>query len=222
MAWGASSSSASPPSPGASPGTAKAVIPRDRAPGVVRANSVYTSASGALEIHALAPVSRNPSPSASARSSSPPASDPASGSDSANAATARPATSSGSSRPRTPGLPATAIGCAAQPLEGQRRLRLGRLPRQPLPQQAQLRRRRRPPGGAGTARQHPSQQPVVPERRDQLPVHPPGPPGGGQRDQHLPGQLADLGHQPFLGVRERKGPPRRVGHERSSFPRRGA
>jgi hypothetical protein len=40
MGWGAESSIGSPVSPGASPGTAKAVMPRGPAPGVVRAKTV--------------------------------------------------------------------------------------------------------------------------------------------------------------------------------------
>src|ERR671923_280065 len=48
IAWGARSSSGSPDRPSASPGTANAVTPFEPASGVVLANTVYTSASGAL------------------------------------------------------------------------------------------------------------------------------------------------------------------------------
>ena len=210
MAWGASSSTAVPPSPGASPATAKAVIPRERAPGVVRANRVYTSASGALEIQALVPVSRNPSPSGSARSSSPPASDPASGSDRAKAATARPAATSASHRPRTAGLPAAAIGCAPSPWRAS-------AVSASVDSRASASRSRHSssadaPGPPRSAGEQPGEQAVLAEGGDQRPVDPPRPPGRGQRDQHLPGQRPHLAHQPFLGGAERERPGRIVGH----------
>lgn len=115
MGCGESMSRAWPVSPGRSAGTRKAVMPREPAPGVVRAKTVAKSASGALEIQHFSPVSRQPPGVDSAARLRAPASDPAPGSLSANAATARPARTSGSQRSRRAGVPARTIGEVPRP-----------------------------------------------------------------------------------------------------------
>ena len=111
MAWAASMSRDSPLSPGESPGTAKAVSPRAPVAAALRAKTVYTSASGALEIHSFSPLRRYPpSPSGAACSDSAAGSEPASGSVSANAATAVPAATPGIHCALSASDPAWAIG----------------------------------------------------------------------------------------------------------------
>ncbi len=113
--WGASISSGSPPRPGRSPGTRKAVTPAARGPGPVRAKTVQRSASGALEIQHFSPWRRQPAPAGSARSASAAASEPAPGSLSAKAATARPEATSGSQRARCAALPERRTGWPPRP-----------------------------------------------------------------------------------------------------------
>ncbi len=80
MECGATSSSGSPPRPALSPATTKAVTPDEPGSSDVRANTEYTSAKGAFEIHFFSPVSRHPSPSGAASRARAAASLPAPGS----------------------------------------------------------------------------------------------------------------------------------------------
>lgn len=112
---GESMSRAEPVSPGRSDGTRNAVMPREPAPGVVRAKTTAKSASGALEIQHFSPLSAQPAGVCSAARLRAAASEPAPGSLSANAATARPARTSGSQRSRWAGVPAWTIGVVPSP-----------------------------------------------------------------------------------------------------------
>jgi hypothetical protein len=86
--------------PGVSPGTTNAVMPRLPAPGVVTANSTYTSAIPAFEIRCFSPCNTQPSPSRAAVVRIAATSEPASGSVIANAAMASPLTIGASHRSR--------------------------------------------------------------------------------------------------------------------------
>ena len=188
---GATRSSERPDSPSESPGTANAVTPAAPAPGVVRANTEYRSASGALEIHVFSPVSRHPSPSGSAASSSAAASEPAAGSVRAKAGTARPVAISGIQRRASSCPPRLEDRVGAEPLHRQGRLRRRRLDRHRLTQQAQRHRRDlaglAPAVGGWEQALH---QAGPGQGGDQRPVESPFRPGGGHRGEPLGGQPA--------------------------------
>ena len=89
-------------------------MPREPASDV-RANTEYTAASGAFEMNAFSPVSRNPPSTGTADSASDAASEPASGSVSANPTATSPAAICGIHSSTSSAEPASRIGYAPSP-----------------------------------------------------------------------------------------------------------